>query len=251
MDPNTLDSYYEHGYATLPQAFWFSDDHIKQVMSVANRKIQDNHPGNVKEDDSNSIRAIHGFEYDHILDKIEELRSLACEIINCKDAYVYQYRINIKKANTGKSWKPHRDYDFWHAEDGMPKPDAVLFHVCLNDHVPENSPIHVVPGSHKWSADVIENASKDKAWKQCFCEKELKYQVELDMSSYSTQALVGKQGAMYIMNPLLWHLSYENTSNSDRVLLSIIFNSTDNIPTKLDSRPSYIAQKPPDSVTSL
>lgn len=248
---NIKDRYALDGFAAMPEFLHFSKDDINSVLAKMNSKIAEEHPSIVREEVSGSVRAVHGYEYDHLQDMMVKLRKAACEIIGCSDAYIHQYRINIKRAITGGNWKPHRDFDFWHMEDGMLVPEAVLFHVCITDHTCDNGPIMVVPGSHlvEETPNTIVSKNDSKDWKKCFAEKDLKYQINQDNVEKATRRpvpLVGEKGSVYAMHPLLWHFSEKNESNTDRILLSVIYNSIDNVPTKLNHRPYYIAQPPPD-----
>jgi ectoine hydroxylase len=38
------------------------------------------------------------------------------------DVYVYQFKINMKRAFKEDMWRWHQDLNYWHHEDGMPAP---------------------------------------------------------------------------------------------------------------------------------
>lgn len=251
-------TYRTQGLAKLPDAEHFTEADLASVVADMRAKVASDDPGLVYEGDK-QVRAVHGYAYDHLHARMDRLRQLACDLLGCRDAYVHQYRVNIKQARTGGAWKPHRDFDFWQREDGMPDPEgAVLFHVCITAHHADNGPILAAPGSHRRATRIVTVASateetKTKEWTQCFSEADLKYQLDLDSQQAGATAaeiqtpILGAPGDVYIMHPLMWHQSSENTSDDERILLSVIFNSVDNVPTKLASRPSYIAQAPPSA----
>src|SRR5258707_15037911 len=75
---------------------------------------------------------------------VEPLRQLFGE-----DVYVHQYKINAKAAFEGAVWQRHQDYGTWARDDGMPEPRAMNIAVFLDEVLPINGPLLLIPGSHK------------------------------------------------------------------------------------------------------
>ena len=61
--------------------------------------------------------------------------------------YMHQYKINAKAAFTGDVWQWHQDYGTWLRDDGMPEPRAMNISVFLDDVMPINGPLMLVPRS--------------------------------------------------------------------------------------------------------
>ena len=63
--------------------------------------------------------------------------------------YMHQFKINAKAAFDGEVWQWHQDYGTWARDDGMPEPRAMNISVFLDEVMPINGPLMLVPKSHK------------------------------------------------------------------------------------------------------
>ena len=63
--------------------------------------------------------------------------------------YMHQFKINAKSAFDGEVWQWHQDYGIWAREDGMPEPRAMNISVFVDEVLPINGPLMLVPRSHK------------------------------------------------------------------------------------------------------
>jgi ectoine hydroxylase len=63
--------------------------------------------------------------------------------------YMHQFKINAKSAFDGEVWQWHQDYGTWARDDGMPEPRAMNISVFLDEVMPINGPLMIVPRSHK------------------------------------------------------------------------------------------------------
>jgi len=61
--------------------------------------------------------------------------------------YMHQYKINAKAAFTGDVWQWHQDYGTWLRDDGMPEPRAMNIAVFLDEVMPINGPLMLIPRS--------------------------------------------------------------------------------------------------------
>ena len=62
--------------------------------------------------------------------------------------YMHQYKVNAKASFTGDVWQWHQDYGTWARDDGMPEPRAMNIAVFLDEVMPINGPLMLVPRSH-------------------------------------------------------------------------------------------------------
>ena len=62
---------------------------------------------------------------------------------------MHQYKINAKAAFEGNVWQWHQDYGTWARDDGMPQPRAMNIAVFMDEVMPINGPLMLVPRSHK------------------------------------------------------------------------------------------------------
>ena len=61
--------------------------------------------------------------------------------------YMHQYKINAKSAFTGDVWQWHQDYGTWKRDDGMREPRAMNIAIFLDEVMPINGPLMLVPRS--------------------------------------------------------------------------------------------------------
>ena len=70
-----------------------------------------------------------------------------------EQVYMHQYKINAKASFTGDVWQWHQDYGTWARDDGMPEPRAMNIAVFLDEVMPINGPLMLVPRSQTaWRA---------------------------------------------------------------------------------------------------
>ena len=63
--------------------------------------------------------------------------------------YMHQFKINAKAAFDGDVWQWHQDYGTWARDDGMPEPRAMNIAVFLDEVLPINGALMLIPRSHK------------------------------------------------------------------------------------------------------
>jgi ectoine hydroxylase len=63
--------------------------------------------------------------------------------------YMHQYKINAKAAFEGDVWQWHQDYGTWARDDGMLEPRAMNIAVFMDEVMPINGPLMLVPKSHR------------------------------------------------------------------------------------------------------
>ncbi len=66
-----------------------------------------------------------------------------------EDVYVHQFKLNAKAAFEGDVWQWHQDYGTWARDDGMPQARAMNIAVFLDEVMPINGPLLLIPGSHR------------------------------------------------------------------------------------------------------
>lgn len=63
--------------------------------------------------------------------------------------YMHQFKVNAKAAFQGDVWQWHQDYGTWARDDGMPEPRAMNIAVFLDEVMPINGPLLLIPRSHR------------------------------------------------------------------------------------------------------
>ena len=66
-----------------------------------------------------------------------------------ESVYVHQFKLNAKAAFEGDVWQWHQDYGTWARDDGMPEPRAMNIAMFLDEVLPINGALMLIPKSHK------------------------------------------------------------------------------------------------------
>lgn len=240
---SALDKY---GHVTLPTVF--SSSGVSDIKQQVNDYINKCYPGIVCEEDGTTVRAVHGL---HINEGF--FNELCCRAGFLKIVerhlgdlcYVHQTKLNIKRHSLGKSWPWHEDFVFWNKKDGIELPKLLNVAIFLDDVVPENGPLCVIPGSHK-EPNLIDITIDSSNWEQDV-SNQLTYQISQEKvekltAKYGTEYILGKAGDVFIFDPLLAHSSSENTSQHNRSILIITYNAVSNPPkiARCELRPEFL-----------
>lgn len=142
----------ELGYIFLPECFPCTE--IEALRQASNDVLQARREEVWREKDGTPRTAFACHQYndccallgtdERLVEPIEQLFG--------ESVYMHQFKINAKAAFTGEVWQWHQDFPTWHKDDGMPAPRAMNIAVFLDDVMPINGPLMLVPRSHKSGA---------------------------------------------------------------------------------------------------
>ncbi len=148
--------------------------------------------------------------------------------------YMHQFKINAKSAFTGEVWQWHQDYGTWKRDDGMPQPRAMNVAVFLDEVMPINGPLLLIPKSHtvgELNATHDLNTTSYPLW-------------TLDNDTVSRLvaaggivAPIGKPGGMLMFHGNLVHGSAGNITPYPRKIVYLTLNAVSNYirtPTRLE-----------------
>jgi len=165
---------------------------------------------------------------------VEPLRQLFGE-----DVYVHQYKINAKAAFEGDVWQWHQDYGTWARDDGMPAPRAMNIAVFLDEVMPINGPLMLIPKSHKHgtlAAGHDKSTTSYPLW-------------TLDQATVTRLAAeggivapTGKPGSVLMFHGNLVHASPPNITPYPRKIVYLTLCAVSNHITKFN-RPDWIAHR--------
>ena len=149
LSPEQLKAFDEQGYCFFPNCF--SEDEIALLRAEADDilKLDRQEVWREKTGAPRTAFAAHTFsEVFGLLARhprlVEPLRQLFGE-----DVYVHQFKLNAKAAFEGDVWQWHQDYGTWQRDDGMPAARAMNIAVFLDEVMPINGPLLLIPKSHK------------------------------------------------------------------------------------------------------
>lgn len=230
-----MSNYYDIGFEILRNVF--DPTEIKEEANTL-KNIKSN---NFTYEQDNSIRSlfaphwyseiVRNFVYQNpVIPRVKELIDL--------DLYVHQVHFNYKSAKSGGEYAWHSDYTFWEAHDGMLSDNAISVLFLLDDMTLENGPLEMLEGSHK---QYIKKQDQN-AWTINHDTTETDGMITENMvskSAYKRHTALGKAGDVILMHSNTWHKSGPNSSNLDRNILFVCYNSFENKTTK-DTRPDHI-----------
>jgi ectoine hydroxylase len=154
--------------------------------------------------------------------------------------YMYNSKINLKKAITGSPMLWHQDYGYWKL-DRMPEPRAATLMIALNDVDEIGGTLYVIPGSHKRGMQK-HKPSLVGPHKQFAVEREA--EIELMRGLPAPVPLTGRAGMAAIFHCNIIHGSGQNLSPHDRWQVYFAYNPSDNAPPQLaHDRPDYMKSR--------
>ncbi len=239
LSPQQLKDFDDTGYLFLPECF--NADEIALLKQEAAKVLAQQRPEIWREKNGAPRTAFAAHTYNEACQTlashprlVEPLQQLFGE-----DVYVHQFKINAKAAFTGEVWQWHQDFPTWHADDGMPEARAMNIAVFLDEVMPINGPLMLVPRSHKSGA--------------------LKSEHDLETTSYPLWTLdqptvtdlvekngivtpTGKAGGVLMFHANLVHGSAGNITPYPRRIVYLTLNAVSNAIAK-PTRPEFIAHR--------
>ena len=154
-----------------------------------------------------------------------------------ESVYMHQFKINAKSAFTGDVWQWHQDYGTWKRDDGMPEPRAMNIAIFLDEVMPINGPLMLVPRSQT-AGDL--KASHDLATTSYPLWTLDEETVTRLVQDGGIVAPTGKPGGMLMFHGNLVHGSAGNITPYPRKIVYLTLNSCSNYIRK-PTRPEFIA----------
>src|SRR5262244_2478490 len=159
--------------------------------------------------------------------------------------YVHQFKINAKAAFEGDVWQWHQDYGTWARDDGMPEPRAMNIAIFLDEVLPINGPLMLIPKSHKQG---VLSAGHDKlttSYPLWTLDKETVTRLCDEAAPEGGVGIVaptGKPGAVLMFHGNLVHASPPNITPYPRKIVYLTLCAVSNHITKF-TRPEWIAHR--------
>lgn len=240
-----------HEYRTrglLFQGEVFSAAEIAILKRQAAAEFEEDSPRRTLEKESGAVRGVHGGHlYRAELARLVRLPRLllAARHLLQDDVYVYQFKINAKRAFKGEVWEWHQDYIFWCREDYLSAPNAVTVAIFLDDVTEFNGPLTFIPGAHK--EGMIDVSPKPGDWSGTLAA-DLKYSLTPDTVKslarrHGLATPKGRQGSVLWFDCNIPHSSAPNMSPYDRALILITYNAVSNALRIASDRPEWLVSR--------
>jgi ectoine hydroxylase len=156
-----------------------------------------------------------------------------------ENVYVHQFKLNAKAAFEGEVWQWHQDYGTWARDDGMPAARAMNIAVFLDEVMPINGPLMLIPRSHKQGVLAAGHDKLTTSYPLWTLDKET---VTRLAAEGGIVAPTGKPGAVLMFHGNLVHASPPNITPYPRKIVYLTLCAVSNHITKF-TRPDWIAHR--------
>lgn len=239
LSPQQLKDFDDNGYLFLPECF--NADEIALLKQEAAQVLAQQRPEIWREKNGAPRTAFAAHTYNDACRTlashprlVEPLQQLFGE-----DVYVHQFKINAKAAFTGEVWQWHQDFPTWHADDGMPQPRAMNIAVFLDEVMPINGPLMLVPRSHKGGALKSEHDLQTTSYPLWTLDQPTVTEL---VQQNGIVTPTGKAGGVLMFHANLVHGSAGNITPYPRRIVYLTLNAVSNAITR-PTRPEFIAHR--------
>jgi L-proline 4-hydroxylase len=262
-----VESYEKDGFLLL--ADWFSPPEIELILAGVSREFEVDSPRRIMEKNG-AVRSVFASHvHSDLFGCLSRLRRLvepAMQLLR-SEVYTHQFKINAKAALVGDQWEWHQDFLYWHKEDGMPEPRVLTATIFLRDVQEFNSPMLLIPGSHKLGMFDLKAQAEAEAgegfsgpqtptWLSTLTA-DLKYKADKEvllklLANNNIYAAKGRAGFVLFFHGNLFHASTNNLSACDRLSVFVTYNSTANQLWPIaNPRPTFIAGRDFTSIVPI
>jgi len=229
----------ELGFLYLPECF--SADEIATMRRASSDILEMRRPEVWREKDGSPRSAFACTRYSEPCDILAHDARLVepVEQLFGEPCYVHQFKINAKAAFTGEVWQWHQDFPTWHKDDGMPEARAMNIAVFLDDVLPINGPLMLIPRSHRSGALPASQDKDTTTWPLWTLDQ--KTVTDL-VARNGIETPTGKAGGVLMFHANLVHGSSGNMTPYPRRIVYLTLSALSNAITK-PTRAEFIAQQ--------
>jgi len=245
LSAEQLAAFDEQGYTFFPNCF--SETEIAALRHEAENILKLNRPEVWREKTGAPRTAFAAHTFSEVFGLlarhprlVEPLRQLFGE-----EVYVHQFKLNAKAAFEGDVWQWHQDYGTWQRDDGMPQPRAMNIAVFLDEVMPINGPLLLIPKSHRQGVFDAGHDTLTTSYPLWTLDKETVTRLARDAEDDSGVGIVaptGKPGSVLMFHGNLVHASAPNITPYPRRIVYLTLCAVSNHITKF-TRAEWIAHR--------
>jgi ectoine hydroxylase len=153
--------------------------------------------------------------------------------------YMHQFKVNAKSAFDGEVWQWHQDYGTWLRDDGMPEPRAMNIAVFIDEVMPINGPLMLVPKSHRHGILAASHDLSTTSYPLWTLDNET---VSRLANEGGIVAPVGRPGGVLMFHGNLVHGSAGNITPFPRTIVYLTLNTVSNY-IRTPTREDWIAHR--------
>jgi len=154
-----------------------------------------------------------------------------------EQVYAFQMGVNCKAAFGGDVWFWHQDYPAYLEDDHIPQPRMVNALIFLDEVTTLNSPLMLVPGSHRHVEELPAATDQGTSYTFRYSTPDL---IKARAAEAGIVVPTGPAGSVIFMNVNALHGSTANLSPWSRRLVTLTFNAFSNKATSRSVRPAHI-----------
>ena len=239
LTPQQVRQFQEEGYLFLPDTF--RDEEIAVLRDEAELIYRQDRP-EIWREKSGAPRtafAAHLFNEAFSLLGRHPRMIRPVEQLFGEQVYMHQYKINAKASFTGDVWQWHQDYGTWARDDGMPEPRAMNIAIFLDEVMPINGALMLIPKSHKQGVLAAGHDTLTTSYPLWTLDKETVTRLAADGGIV---APTGQPGSVLMFHGNLVHASPPNITPYPRKIVYLTLNAVSNH-IRNPTRPDYIAHR--------
>ena len=239
LTPQQLQQFAEEGYLFLPECF--AEEEVAILRDEAEQIYATNRQEVWREKTGAPRTAFAAHTYNEAFRLLGHHPRLIrpVEQVFGEKVYMHQYKINAKSAFTGEVWQWHQDYGTWKRDDGMPQPRAMNIAIFLDEVMPINGPLMLVPKSHHAGDLKAAHDLETTSYPLWTLDEETVTRLVKDGGIV---APTGKAGGMLMFHGNLVHGSAGNITPYPRKIVYLTLNAVSNY-IRTPTRPEYIAHR--------
>jgi ectoine hydroxylase len=255
-----IEKYTDQGFLLIPNLM---HEEVAEIRENIELSATDATPGRMLEKDGDTLAGLRGThltnEFFARLVRHPKILIPTRRLLD-SNVYVYQFKVNMKRAFKGDMWRWHQDFSYWHHEDGMPAPQALTAVIFIDRADETNGPLLLIPGSHRSGLIPVERsgpaASDTQRWTSNFTagvNYTVPNHVVFELAhKHGITAAMGEPGTVLFFAPNVVHGSPQNMSPFDRTMLFMTYNSVDNRLREVKNpRPDFLVTRSGDPISPL
>jgi ectoine hydroxylase len=245
LSTEQLKAFDEQGYVFFPNCF--SEDEIALLRLEADNilKLDRQEVWREKNGAPRTAFAAHKFnEVFAVMSRHPRLVEPLMQLFG-EGVYVHQFKLNAKAAFEGDVWQWHQDYGTWARDDGMPEPRAMNIAIFLDEVLPINGALMIIPKSHKQGVLAAGHDKTTTSYPLWTLDKETVTRLAQEAAGPDGVGIVaptGKAGSVLMFHGNLVHASPPNITPYPRKIVYLTLCAVSNHITKF-TRPEWIAHR--------
>src|SRR5215471_2625810 len=239
LSAQQLEQFADEGYLFLPDCFL--EEEVATLRDEAERIYASNRQEVWREKTGAPRTAFAAHTYNeafHLLGAHPRLIRPVEQVFG-EALYMHQFKINAKSAFDGEVWQWHQDYGTWARDEGMRERRAMNIAVFVDEVLPINGPLMLVPRSHK---EGVLKAGHDVTTTSYPLWTLDNATVERLVKQGGIVTPIGKPGAVLMFHGNLVHGSAGNITPYPRKIVYLTLNAISNY-IRTPTRPDWIAHR--------